>query len=70
MLVFQLMKTSKNMTNSQISKLLKSVSAAYEVKNEKANKFRIIAYGRAATAIEHLTSEIKDYWDDDKVAEN
>jgi len=56
------MKTSKNMNNQQIAQLLKAVSAALLVKGE--NQFRVQAYDRAAVAIEHATSEVKDLWDD------
>jgi len=55
------------MANEKLVGLLKAVSAAYQIKDEKANRFRIIAYDRAAAAIEHLTSEIKDLWDDNKL---
>lgn len=48
-------------TNRQVANLLKAVSAALEIKNQ--SQFRIIAYDRAATAIEHATSEVKDLWD-------
>lgn len=59
------MKTHRNMTNQDVALLLKAVSAALEVKEE--NRFRITAYDRAATAVEHATSEVKDLWDDDKL---
>jgi len=54
-------------TNKEIAKLLKTIAAAYEVK--KGNKFRVMAYDRAATAVEHATSELKDLWDDGKLEE-
>lgn len=53
------------MNNRQIAKLLHSVAAAYEVKGE--SQFKIVAYERAATAIEHATSEVKDLWDDQQL---
>ncbi len=53
------------MTNLEIAELLRRVAAAYEILGE--NRFRIIAYERAADSIEHLTSELKDYWDDKKL---
>lgn len=53
------------MTNLEIAQLLRKVAAAYLVLGE--NRFRIIAYERAADSIEHLTSEVKDYWDDKKL---
>ncbi|MGB9706921.1 MAG: DNA polymerase/3'-5' exonuclease PolX, partial [Microgenomates group bacterium] len=55
------------MNNKQIAKLLRAVAAAYEVKG--GNKFKVMAYDRAATAVEHATSEIKDLWDDGKLKE-
>lgn len=53
------------MTNLEIAELLRRVAAAYQILGE--NRFKIIAYERAATSIEHLTSELKDYWDDKKL---
>ncbi len=53
------------MTNLEIAQLLRKVAAAYLILGE--NRFRIIAYERAADSIEHLTSEVKDYWDDGKL---
>ena len=57
----------KNMTNLEIAELLRGVAAAYELQDEVKNKFRIIAYQRAADAIEHLSSEAKDLWDEGKL---
>jgi len=48
------------MTNQELAELLKKVSAAYQILGE--NRFRIIAYDKAADSIEHLTTDIKDYW--------
>ncbi|OGG30377.1 hypothetical protein A3A63_02950, partial [Candidatus Gottesmanbacteria bacterium RIFCSPLOWO2_01_FULL_46_9] len=45
--------------------LLRKVSAAYLILNE--NRFKIIAYDRAADSVEHLTREVKDMWDDGKL---
>lgn len=53
------------MNNRQVAKLLRAVAAAYEVKGK--NRFKVIAYERAATAIEHATSEIKDLWDNNQL---
>ena len=53
------------MTNTEIADLLREVAASYIVK--KKNRFRIIAYERAADAIEHATSSVKDLWDDNKL---
>jgi len=54
-------------SNREISKLLRSVAAAYEIKGE--DRFRITAYERAADSVEHATSEVKDLWDDKKLSE-
>lgn len=55
------------MSNLEIAELLRAISASYQLKDANKNKFRIIAYDRAADAIEHLSSEIKDLWDDNKL---
>jgi DNA polymerase (family 10) len=59
------MKMSKGMTNLEIAELLRAVAAAYLLKGEEQNRFRIIAYQRAADAVEHASSELKDLWDED-----
>jgi DNA polymerase (family 10) len=55
------------MTNRQLSQLLKRISAAYLILGE--NTFKTIAYDKAAQSIEHLTSEVKDYWREGKLDE-
>lgn len=55
------------MTNLQIAKLLRAVAAVLELSNGDNNKFRIVAYQRAADTIEHASSEVKDLWDDGKL---
>lgn len=57
----------KLFTNLQIAELLRDVAASYQLKDDKKYKFQIIAYERAADAVEHATSELKDLWDDDKL---
>jgi len=57
------MKIDKNLTNSEIAELLRSVAAALEL-SQGDNRFRIIAYERAADSIEHASSEAKDLWDE------
>ncbi len=59
--------TISTMTNSEIAQLLRKVSAAYLILGE--NRFRIIAYDRAADSIDHLTREVKDYWVHKKLEE-
>lgn len=60
------MKTSRDMRNLEIAKLLRSIAAAYTLKPGD-NRFRVIAYERAADAIEHSSSEVKDLWDEGKL---
>ncbi len=54
-------------TNLELAQLLRKMAAAYQILGE--NRFKIIAYERAADSIEHLTSEAKDVWDEGKLAE-
>jgi DNA polymerase (family X) len=63
------MKLSKNMNNLEIAELLRAVAASLQLKNESKNKFRIIAYERAADAVEHASSELKDMWDEGKLTD-
>lgn len=55
----------KGSSNAQIADLLRSVAAAKAL--SKGNFFEIRAYNSAADAIEHLTSEIKDLWEEGKL---
>ena len=55
------------MSNLEIAELLRAIAASYQLKGEEKNRFRIIAYQRAADAVEHATSELKDLWDDGKL---
>ena len=55
----------KYFSNKDIAEILRSVAAAYEVKN--GSYFKIAAYQNAADSIEHATSELKDLWDDNKL---
>lgn len=48
------------MANAEIAKLLRNVAACYVIKNEKKYRFQIIAYQRAADALETTTSEVQD----------
>lgn len=56
-----------SMTNREFSELLKRMSAAYQILNE--NRFKIIAYDRAADAVAHLTQELEDLWAEKKLDE-
>ena len=60
---------SKTLTNLQIAELLRDVAASYQLKDKNKYKFQIIAYERAADAVTHATSELKDLWDDGKLEE-
>lgn len=55
------------MTNTEIAKLLRNIATSYTIKNEKKYRFQIIAYQKAADAIENSTSEIKDLIKEDKL---
>lgn len=55
------------MTNKELSQLLQNISAAYLILGE--NKFKMIAYDKAAESIEHLTQEVKDIWKNGKLNE-
>lgn len=59
------------MTNLEIAELLRGVAAAFQLKEKLSSndKFRIIAYQRAADAVEHATSEAKDLWEEGKLGE-
>ncbi len=63
------MKTSKVMTNLEIAEVLRDIAATYELQDKEKNKFRIVAYQRAADAVEHATSELKDLWEEGKLTE-
>lgn len=53
-------KIHKDMTNGELAELLRAVAASYQIDNEAKNKFKTIAYNKAADAIEHLGMEAKD----------
>ncbi len=61
--------SGKSLTNPEIADLLRDVAAAYQLKDQNKNRFKIIAYQRAADAVEHASSELKDLWDDGKLDE-
>ncbi|KXK09333.1 MAG: DNA polymerase/3'-5' exonuclease PolX [Microgenomates bacterium OLB23] len=50
-----------HITNKQLVHLLRSVAAAYTLTN--VNRFRIIAYQKAADAIEGFNQEVYDAWE-------
>lgn len=53
--------------NQQIAEMLKEIAAAYEVKGE--DRFRIAAYRRAADAVEHASADLKELWEEGRLAE-
>lgn len=55
------------MNNQQISRLLRSMAAAYEIKGE--NQFRIRAYDNVADSVEQASREVKDLWEENKLRE-
>jgi len=54
------------MTNLEIAKLLRNVAASYEIKDENKFRFQIIAYKKAADAIQNSSSEVKDLFKEKK----
>ena len=61
------MSVHKEFINLEIAELLRDVAASYQLQSEKDNRFKIIAYERAADAVEHASSELKDLWDEGKL---
>ncbi len=57
------------MTNFEIARLLNRVAAAYTIRDENKFRFQILAYSRAADAIEHANVEIRDLWTDGKLTD-
>ncbi|MGH7246440.1 MAG: hypothetical protein ACREGI_05930 [Candidatus Levyibacteriota bacterium] len=55
------------MTNHEIAQLFREVEAAYSIKDEKKYRFQIIAYQKAADAIDNLTAQIKDLYNEQKL---
>ncbi len=53
-------KDERKFSNKAVSHLLRSIEAAYLIKN--INRFRTIAYQNAADTVEKMTREIKDIW--------
>lgn len=55
------------MSNKEIAKLFKDIAASYTIKNESKYRFQILAYQKAAEAIEGLTLELKDLYKEKKL---
>ncbi len=60
---------TKEINNILIAELLRDVAASYQILDEDRYRFQIIAYQRAADGIEKLSSEVKDYYDENKLHE-
>lgn len=54
-------------TNSEVSKLLRNVAAAYNIKDEKKYRFQIIAYEKAADSLENSPTELKELYKEGKL---
>lgn len=52
-----------------LAELLRDVAASYQILDEDRYRFQVIAYQRAADGIEKLSSEVKDYYDENKLDE-
>ena len=55
------------MSNQEIAKLLKNIATSYIIKDEAKFRFQIIAYQRASDTISNLSSELKDYYLENKL---
>ncbi len=55
------------MTNAEIAKLLNHVAAAYAIEDEKKYRFQILAYKKAADAIEGTSTELKELQKEEKL---
>lgn len=62
-------KTKETFSNREISEYLRTIAAAYLLKDPEKSKFKIIAYERAADTIEHLSRELYDIWEDGRLDE-
>ena len=55
------------MSNQEISRLFRNIAAAYTIKDEAKFRFQIMAYQKAADTVSSLTSEIGDYYRENKL---
>lgn len=55
------------MTNTEVSKILKNVAAAYGIKDANKYRFQIIAYEKAADSLEHSPTELKELYKEGKL---
>jgi DNA polymerase (family 10) len=54
-----------NLSNAEVADLLRNVATALTL--GKANSFQVRAYENAADSIEHLTADLGDLWEEDKL---
>jgi len=63
--------TKDQFSNQSISELLRNVAIAYQLQEGteagRNNQFKIIAYQKAADAVEHLSRELRDIWQEGKL---
>ena len=63
--------TPDQISNKSIAELLRNIAAAYMLQEGpdagKNNRFKIIAYQKAADTVEHLSRELKDIWQEGKL---
>jgi DNA polymerase (family 10) len=57
------------MTNHEIATLFRHVAAAFAIKDEKKHYFQIVAYQKAADAIDNATSQVFDLVKENKLGE-
>jgi len=62
-----MIKFEEKYSNKEIAFLLKKVAAAYLLTNE--NRFKVIAYQKAADTVENLSRNLFDLWQEGKVGE-
>jgi DNA polymerase (family X) len=55
------------MTNAEITSILRNVAASYAIKDEGKYRFQIIAYNKAADAVERSTIELKNLMTEEKL---
>lgn len=57
--------TEEKYSNKEISHILRSISAAYLLKNDL--RFKVLAYERAAEIVEKMSREVKDIWQEGRL---
>ncbi len=55
------------MTNKEIAELFRDVAASYSIKNEAKFRFQLLAYQNAADAIEGLSTQVQDLYNEGKL---